>query len=139
MKINSLHAVIFLDLICIVCRIFSKLTFSKIISGIPAKCQRAWIQIRPDRQSPNCLQKSYQQTTLAYAELSLQSNYIDNASVVMIRKCQVHTMDRRQSKTIFIIRDERELKLLETVFSIVICRQPDNKWQSKTMFLTIFE
>ena len=30
-------------------------------------------------------------------------------------------------------------KSLETVFSIVICRQSGDKWQSKTLFLTIFD
>ena len=30
-------------------------------------------------------------------------------------------------------------KSLEIVFSIAICRQLSNKWQSKTMFLTIFD
>ena len=30
-------------------------------------------------------------------------------------------------------------KSLETVFSIAICRQRSDKWQSKTLFLTIFE
>ena len=29
-------------------------------------------------------------------------------------------------------------KSLETVFLIVICRQSGDKWQSKTLFLTIF-
>ena len=30
-------------------------------------------------------------------------------------------------------------KSIETVFSIVICRQCGDKWQSKTLFLTIFD
>ena len=30
-------------------------------------------------------------------------------------------------------------KSLETVFSIAICRQLGDKWQSKTLFLTIFD
>ena len=30
-------------------------------------------------------------------------------------------------------------KSLETVFWIAICRQLGDKWQSKTMFLTIFD
>ena len=33
--------------------------------------------------------------------------------------------------------DERGSKMLETVFSIVICYQLGDKWQSKTLFLTI--
>ena len=46
------------------------------------------------------------------------------------------TTDRRQSKTLLTI-DERGSKMLETVFSIVICYQLGDKWQSKTLFLTI--
>ena len=45
------------------------------------------------------------------------------------------TPDRRQSKTLSTITDQ---KSLETEFSIVICRQSGDKWQSKTLFLTIF-
>ena len=30
-------------------------------------------------------------------------------------------------------------KSLETVFSVAICCQSGNKWQSKTLFLTIFD
>ena len=30
-------------------------------------------------------------------------------------------------------------KSIETVFSIAICRQSGDKWQSKTLFLTIFD
>ena len=30
-------------------------------------------------------------------------------------------------------------KSLETMFSIAICRQSDDKWQSKTLFLSIFD
>ena len=35
--------------------------------------------------------------------------------------------------------DERRSKTLETVFSIAICRQSGDKWQSKSVFLTIFD
>ena len=69
----------------------------------------------------------------------------------------VNTPDRRQSKTLLKI-DERRSKIagdrqqsktlilstnihqksLETVFLIAICRQSGDKWQSKTLFLTIF-
>ena len=48
------------------------------------------------------------------------------------------TSDRRQSKMLLTI-DERGPKSLETVFSIVIGRQFGDKWQSKTLFLTIFD
>ena len=33
----------------------------------------------------------------------------------------------------------RDQKLLETVFSMAICHQLGDKWQSKTMFLRIFD
>ena len=35
--------------------------------------------------------------------------------------------------------DERGSKMQETVFSIAICRQLGDKWQSKTLILTIFD
>ena len=35
--------------------------------------------------------------------------------------------------------DECRSKMLETMFLIAICRQTGDKWQSKTMFLTIFD
>ena len=35
--------------------------------------------------------------------------------------------------------DKRGSKLLETVFSIAICRQLGDKWQSKTLSLAIFD
>ena len=33
--------------------------------------------------------------------------------------------------------DTPDKKLIETVYLIAICHQPGNKWQSKTLFLTI--
>ena len=48
------------------------------------------------------------------------------------------TPGRRQSKTLLTI-DERGSKSPETVFSIAICRQSGDKWQSKTLFLTNFD
>ena len=48
-----------------------------------------------------------------------------------------HTPDSRQSKTLLTI-DERGSRIANTVFSIAICRQSGDKWQSKTLFLTIF-
>ena len=47
------------------------------------------------------------------------------------------TPDRRQSKTLLAI-DEHGSKSLERVFLNAICRQSGDKWQSKTLFLTIF-
>ena len=48
------------------------------------------------------------------------------------------THDRRQSKTIMLSSNEDQ-KSLETEFSIVICRPTGDKWQSKTLFLAIFD
>ena len=47
------------------------------------------------------------------------------------------TPDRRQSKTLLTIYKDQIS--LETVFLIAICRQSGDKWQSKTLFLTIFD
>ena len=44
----------------------------------------------------------------------------------------------RQSKTL-ILSAIVDQKSIETEFSIVICRQLGDKWQSKTLFLTIFD
>ena len=57
----SLHAVILFMLSCRLLIFFSKLTFSKMISGTLYKCQMVWIHIRTDVLSvlilgPNCLQ-----------------------------------------------------------------------------------
>ena len=38
-----------------------------------------------------------------------------------------------------ILSNNVEQKSLETEFSIAICLQTGNKWQSKTMFLVIFD
>ena len=56
----------------------------------------------------------------------------------MVYQYFISTPDRRQSKTLLTI-DERRLKSIETVISIAICRQPGDKWQSKTLLLTIFD
>ena len=50
---------------------------------------------------------------------------------------RIDTPGRRQAKTLSTI-DERGSKSIETMFSIAICRQCGVKWQSKTLFLTIF-
>ena len=39
----------------------------------------------------------------------------------------------------YVTIDKRRSKKLETVFLIAICRQSGDKWQSKTLFLTIFD
>ena len=48
------------------------------------------------------------------------------------------TPGRRQSKTPILLR-RVDKKSLETEFSIAICRHSDDKWQSKTLFLLIFD
>ena len=48
------------------------------------------------------------------------------------------TPDRQQSKTL-ILSTNIDQKLLETEFLIAICRPTDDKWQSKTLFLVIFD
>ena len=52
--------------------------------------------------------------------------------------CYNYTPGRRQLKTLSTI-DECGSKLIETVFLIAICRQCGDKWQLKTLFLTIFD
>ena len=46
--------------------------------------------------------------------------------------------DMRRSKTL-LKSTNVDQKSLETVFSIAIYRQTGDKWQSKTLFLTIFD
>ena len=48
------------------------------------------------------------------------------------------TPGRRQSKTPILSRNVDQ-KSLETEFSIAICRHTGDKWQSKTLFLSIFD
>ena len=51
---------------------------------------------------------------------------------------RLKTPDRRQSKTPILSRNV-DRKSIETVFSIVICRPTGDKWQAKTLFLSIFD
>ena len=48
------------------------------------------------------------------------------------------TPGRRQSKTPILSRNVDQ-KSIETEFIIAICRHTGDKWQSKTMFLSIFD
>ena len=48
------------------------------------------------------------------------------------------TPDRRQSKTL-IVSTNVDQKSLETEFAIAICRPTGDKWQSKILFLAIFD
>ena len=59
---------------------------------------------------------------------------------VNVRKpdCFMYTPDRRQSKTLMLSMNVDQ-KSLETEFLIAICSPTGNKWQSKTLFLTIFD
>ena len=49
-----------------------------------------------------------------------------------------YTRDRQQSK-MFTLSMNVDKKSLETEFSIAICRPTSDKWQSKTLFLAIFD
>ena len=53
-------------------------------------------------------------------------------------KVFVSTPGRRQSKTPILSRNVDQ-KSIETVFSIAICRHTGDKWESKTLFLSIFD
>ena len=53
-------------------------------------------------------------------------------------KSNFTTLDWRQSKNALDNRQTRIKSRPETVFSIAICRQSVDKWQSKTLFLTNF-
>ena len=50
----------------------------------------------------------------------------------------IATPGRRKSK-LYQQSTNADQKSIETVFSIAICRQCGDKWQSKTLFLTIFD
>ena len=50
----------------------------------------------------------------------------------------IHTPGRQQSKTPKLSRNV-DKKWLETDFLIAICRHTGNKWQSKTLFISIFD
>ena len=50
----------------------------------------------------------------------------------------IYTPGRRQSKMPILSRNVDQ-KTLETEFSIAICRHTGDKWQSKTLFLSIFD
>ena len=49
-----------------------------------------------------------------------------------------NTPGRRQSKTSILSRNGDQ-KSIETVLTIAICRPTGDKWQSKTLFLLIFD
>ena len=49
-----------------------------------------------------------------------------------------HTPDMRQPKMQILSRNV-DKKSIETVFLIGICRPTGDKWQSKTLFLSIFD
>ena len=51
---------------------------------------------------------------------------------------QVYTPGRRQSKTPILLRNVDQ-KSFETEFLTAICRHTGDKWQSKTLFLSIFD
>ena len=61
-----------------------------------------------------------------------------NCSWNILRPCTMTTPGRRQSKTPILSRNVDQ-KSLEAEFSIGICRHTGDKWQSKTLLLTIFD
>ena len=58
---------------------------------------------------------------------------------IILLNWQFNIPDRRQWKTLFKQSTNIDQSSLETVFSIAIWCQLDDKWQSKTLFLTIFD
>ena len=58
--------------------------------------------------------------------------------IVKVTLQSVLSSDMWQSQTL-ILSKKVDQKLIETVFSIAICRLIGDKWQSKTLFLTIFD
>ena len=51
----------------------------------------------------------------------------------------VSQLDRRQSNTLILSTIVDKKKSLETEISIAICRLTGDKWQSKALFLAIFD
>ena len=60
------------------------------------------------------------------------------SSHLQIHHATLFTSDRRQSKTLIISTNVSQ-KSLETEFSNAICCSTVDKWQTKTLFLTILE
>ena len=69
-------------------------------------------------------------------QLRLQYKY--NVRNCLISILTVHFIWEGASENVHTI-DERRSKSLETELSIAICRLTDDKWQSKTLFLAIFD
>ena len=57
---------------------------------------------------------------------------------VIDKTSAIYTHNRRQSKRL-ILSTNVDQNLLETEFSIAICRLTVDKWQLKTLFLVIFD
>ena len=79
--------------------------------------------------------------TLMLVALSRLFMKVAHLSTSMLLDClplNVFPLDRRQSKTV-ILSTIVDQKSLETEISIAICRQTGDKWQSKTLFLAIFD
>ena len=72
----------------------------------------------------------WQSKTLFISICDPRSSIFDN-----VFSCRI-TPGRRQSKTLTLSRNVYQ-KLTETVFSIAICRPTGDKWQSKTLFISI--
>ena len=74
------------------------------------------------------------QTSLRLISVSLSNVLYCIYDVSVVSRCTLYL-----NKILFTLIDERGSNSLETVFSIAICRQLGDKWQSKTLFLTILD
>ena len=71
-------------------------------------------------------------------EQKVETDLLEGEEYKDEKKVSISTPDRRQSKTL-ILSTTVDQKLLKTEFSIVICHLTGDKWQSKTLFLAIFD
>ena len=75
----------------IACRLFSKLTFQRIISGILSECQTVWIQIKTDVMSVlNWVQTvcpGNQQTTLVGTEYCIVWKRTRDTVILYLGEC----------------------------------------------------
>ena len=63
---------------------------------------------------------------------------LPSQKVIGIQDINVITPGRRQSKKL-ILQTNVDQKLFEAELSIAICHRTGDKWQSKTLFLAIFD
>ena len=65
-------------------------------------------------------------------------NFFNFEKFLQVHYQSVNTPGRWQSKTPILLRNVDQ-KSIETVFLIAICRHTGDKWQSKTLFVLIFD